>query len=65
MARALRRTESSASRDAALLTLLGRERSETSPFGNSSEIDAIGSDNSDNDAALDSIDDVFAELALL
>jgi hypothetical protein len=65
VARALRQADSSASRDDALLTLLDRDQPATSPLGSSSGSGAIVSDDSDVDDALESIDDVFTELALL
>jgi glucose/arabinose dehydrogenase len=65
VARALRQADSNASRDAALLTLLERDQPVTSSLGNSSGSGAICSDDSDDDNALESIDDVFTELALL
>jgi hypothetical protein len=48
-----------------LLTLLDRDQPATSPLGSSSGSGAIVSDDSDVDDALESIDDVFTELALL
>jgi hypothetical protein len=48
-----------------LLTLLERDQPVTSSLGNSSGSGAICSDDSDDDNALESIDDVFTELALL
>jgi glucose/arabinose dehydrogenase len=65
VARSLRLADSSAGRDAALLTLLERDRPATSWLDNSLASGGVDSDDSDDDDSLRFVDDVFTELALL